>query len=173
MRPGGLRRRRSADVIRDEWRDRRFAWSPEGAATLAALPELADRGCPPRRPGRAGQHGLGREIPADDPHALAADCEGARDRRARSVARADRAGSRRGDMCRIAWFGGRIIHPPPGGMYNTNLNRSLAGPDRWENVAMTRTATLTFDGRTIELPVIEGTEGEMALDISELRAAPD
>jgi threonine synthase len=29
--------------IRDEWRERRFAWSPEGAATLAALPELADR----------------------------------------------------------------------------------------------------------------------------------
>ena len=26
------------DAIRDEWRDRRFAWSPEGAATLAALP---------------------------------------------------------------------------------------------------------------------------------------
>jgi threonine synthase len=33
-----------AAVIRDEWRQRRFAWSPEGAATLAALPELADRG---------------------------------------------------------------------------------------------------------------------------------
>lgn len=32
-----------AAVIRDEWRERRFAWSPEGAATLAALPELADR----------------------------------------------------------------------------------------------------------------------------------
>jgi threonine synthase len=32
------------DVIRDEWRERRFAWSPEGAATLAVLPELADRG---------------------------------------------------------------------------------------------------------------------------------
>jgi threonine synthase len=32
------------DAIRDEWRERRFAWSPEGAATLAALPELADRG---------------------------------------------------------------------------------------------------------------------------------
>lgn len=32
------------EVIRTEWRDRRFAWSPEGAATLAALPELADRG---------------------------------------------------------------------------------------------------------------------------------
>jgi threonine synthase len=31
-------------VIRDEWRARRFAWSPEGAATLAVLPELADRG---------------------------------------------------------------------------------------------------------------------------------
>ena len=31
-------------TIRDEWRDRRFAWSPEGAATLAALPALADRG---------------------------------------------------------------------------------------------------------------------------------
>ncbi len=30
-------------TIRDEWRNRRFAWSPEGAATLAALPELADR----------------------------------------------------------------------------------------------------------------------------------
>ena len=35
---------------------------------------------------------------------------------------------------------------------------------------MTRTATLTFDDQTIELPVIEGTEGELALDISELRA---
>ena len=32
------------DVIRDEWRDRRFGWSPEGAATLAALPRLADLG---------------------------------------------------------------------------------------------------------------------------------
>jgi threonine synthase len=32
------------EVIRSEWRERRFAWSPEGAATLAALPELADRG---------------------------------------------------------------------------------------------------------------------------------
>ena len=29
-------------VIREEWRDRRFAWSPEGAATVACLPELAD-----------------------------------------------------------------------------------------------------------------------------------
>ncbi len=31
-------------VIRDEWHARRFAWSPEGAATLAVVPELADRG---------------------------------------------------------------------------------------------------------------------------------
>ncbi|WP_165234604.1 citrate synthase [Aquisphaera insulae] len=35
---------------------------------------------------------------------------------------------------------------------------------------MTRTATLTFDGRELKLPVVEGTEGELALDISELRA---
>ncbi|HEV3166983.1 MAG TPA: threonine synthase [Isosphaeraceae bacterium] len=32
------------NLIRSEWHERRFAWSPEGAATLAALPELADRG---------------------------------------------------------------------------------------------------------------------------------
>ena len=31
-------------TIRAEWRDRRFAWSPEGAATLAVLPMLADLG---------------------------------------------------------------------------------------------------------------------------------
>ena len=35
---------------------------------------------------------------------------------------------------------------------------------------MTRTATLTFGDRMIEPPVIEGTEGELALDISQLRA---
>ena len=37
----------SDDAIRaticNEWRQRRFAWSPEGAATVAALPELVDR----------------------------------------------------------------------------------------------------------------------------------
>ena len=32
------------DAIREEWRERRFAWSPEGAATLASLPQLADLG---------------------------------------------------------------------------------------------------------------------------------
>jgi threonine synthase len=32
------------EVIHEEWRERRFAWSPEGAATLAAVPELVDRG---------------------------------------------------------------------------------------------------------------------------------
>ncbi len=31
-------------TIRDEWQARRFGWSPEGAATLAALPMLADMG---------------------------------------------------------------------------------------------------------------------------------
>ncbi len=36
--------RQIRDTIREEWRARRYAWSPEGAATLAALPELADRG---------------------------------------------------------------------------------------------------------------------------------
>ncbi|HEX8199867.1 MAG TPA: citrate/2-methylcitrate synthase, partial [Isosphaeraceae bacterium] len=36
---------------------------------------------------------------------------------------------------------------------------------------MTRTATLTFEGKTIELPVIEGSEGERGVDITRLRAA--
>ena len=35
---------------------------------------------------------------------------------------------------------------------------------------MTRTATLTFGGRTVELPVALGSEGEQAIDISRLRA---
>ena len=35
---------------------------------------------------------------------------------------------------------------------------------------MTRKATLTFDGRTIDLPVVEGSEGELGLDISRLRS---
>lgn len=35
---------------------------------------------------------------------------------------------------------------------------------------MTRTATLTFEGKTIELPVIEGSEGELGVDITSLRA---
>jgi len=30
-------------ALRTEWRERRFAWSPEGAATVAVLEELADR----------------------------------------------------------------------------------------------------------------------------------
>jgi citrate synthase len=36
---------------------------------------------------------------------------------------------------------------------------------------MTRTATLTFGEKKIELPVVEGTEGELALDIGKLRSA--
>jgi citrate synthase len=35
---------------------------------------------------------------------------------------------------------------------------------------MTRTATLTFGDQSIELPVIEGSEGELAVDITQLRA---
>ncbi len=32
------------ETIRTEWQERRFAWSPEGAATLAVMPKLADLG---------------------------------------------------------------------------------------------------------------------------------
>src|ERR1700756_933542 len=39
-----------------------------------------------------------------------------------------------------------------------------------EPATMPRTATLTFGDQTIELPVVEGTEGELAVDISQLRA---
>lgn len=35
---------------------------------------------------------------------------------------------------------------------------------------MARTATLTYEDQTIELPVVEGTEGELGLDISRLRS---
>ncbi len=35
---------------------------------------------------------------------------------------------------------------------------------------MPRTATLTFENKTLDLPVIEGSEGELAIDISALRS---
>ena len=35
---------------------------------------------------------------------------------------------------------------------------------------MSRTAKLELDGTTYELPIIEGTEKELAIDISSLRA---
>src|SRR5437868_10249622 len=35
---------------------------------------------------------------------------------------------------------------------------------------MARTATLTFGDKTTELPVVEGSEGELAIDITQLRA---
>jgi len=35
---------------------------------------------------------------------------------------------------------------------------------------MTNTAKLELDGKTLELPIIEGTEAERAVDISQLRA---
>ena len=34
---------------------------------------------------------------------------------------------------------------------------------------MSKSATLQLDGKTFELPIIEGTEGEKALDITRLR----
>ena len=36
---------------------------------------------------------------------------------------------------------------------------------------MNRTATFTFGDKTLELPVVEGSEGELAVDISSLRAS--
>lgn len=38
------------------------------------------------------------------------------------------------------------------------------------NAPVTRTATLHYDGRSIELPVVIGTENEVGIDISQLRA---
>ena len=35
---------------------------------------------------------------------------------------------------------------------------------------MVHNATLTIDGKVLELPVIEGTEDELAIDITQLRA---
>ena len=35
---------------------------------------------------------------------------------------------------------------------------------------MSRTASLKFGDQTFELPVVEGSEGELAIDISQLRA---
>src|SRR3954453_312680 len=39
------------------------------------------------------------------------------------------------------------------------------------STSASRTATLTIDGKSVELPIIEGSEGELALDIGQLRAA--
>ncbi|MFO7494433.1 MAG: citrate (Si)-synthase, partial [Desulfobacterales bacterium] len=35
---------------------------------------------------------------------------------------------------------------------------------------MAETVKITFDGQTVELPLLVGTEGEKAIDISRLRA---
>jgi citrate synthase len=35
---------------------------------------------------------------------------------------------------------------------------------------MARTATLTFEGKQVELPVVQGSEGELGIDITQLRA---
>ena len=39
-----------------------------------------------------------------------------------------------------------------------------------EHAAMMPTATLTYGDKKIELPVVEGSEGELGIDISTLRA---
>src|SRR5207244_394793 len=39
------------------------------------------------------------------------------------------------------------------------------------NITMTRSATLTFGDKKLELPVIEGSEGELGVDITRLRSA--
>ena len=38
------------------------------------------------------------------------------------------------------------------------------------NITMTRSATLTFGDKKLELPVIEGSEGELGVDIGKLRS---
>ncbi|HCF04830.1 MAG: citrate synthase, partial [Desulfomicrobiaceae bacterium] len=35
---------------------------------------------------------------------------------------------------------------------------------------MHNTATLTIDGQTYELPIVRGTEGEVAIDVTALRS---
>ena len=47
---------------------------------------------------------------------------------------------------------------------------SLEWTDREGATGMTKTARLELDGKTYELPIIEGTEGEKAIDIRKLRA---
>jgi len=45
----------------------------------------------------------------------------------------------------------------------------LQAPKRTNDVETVETATLIYDGKTFELPVLTGTEGEKAIDISSLR----
>src|SRR5262252_445228 len=35
---------------------------------------------------------------------------------------------------------------------------------------MERKATISFEGKSVELPVVEGTEGELGIDITQLRS---
>ncbi|MBX7247126.1 MAG: citrate synthase [Candidatus Sumerlaeaceae bacterium] len=50
--------------------------------------------------------------------------------------------------------------------------RGIAGSQNLlgSSTDVSRTATLTLDGKTIELPVFEGSEGEVGIDITQLRA---
>src|SRR5207302_1690908 len=60
--------------------------------------------------------------------------------------------------------------PVPGGGGIIECRQWLVPAWPWEVWQMVRTATLTFGDKTTELPVIEGSEGELALDITQLRA---
>jgi citrate synthase len=40
---------------------------------------------------------------------------------------------------------------------------------KWKGKPMEQTAKLVIDGNTFELPIVTGTEGEKAIDISKLR----
>jgi citrate synthase len=42
--------------------------------------------------------------------------------------------------------------------------------DHWQELKMAETVKITFDGKTVELPLLVGSEGEKAIDISGLRA---
>src|SRR5271166_4189151 len=56
------------------------------------------------------------------------------------------------------------------GWYNQGLKISKTLLSPGSHRTMERTARLTFGDQTIELPVVEGSEGELAVDITSLRA---
>ena len=58
------------------------------------------------------------------------------------------------------------------GWYNQGLTISKILFCPGSHCTMERTARLRFGDQTIELPVIEGSEGELGVDITSLRARP-
>ena len=92
------------------------SWKAEGSSAAATGSSSSTRPRPRNTCRRSGTRST-------------ADCEDAGDRGAKvgatdQVRIAARAG-RPSDVRRIAWFGGRIIHPPPGGMYNNHILTDL------------------------------------------------